>query len=151
MKHDYAKAFVHATTDVFSTMLCTPVRRSGVALTSGMHPAHDVAGVVGLTGKKKSTVALSMPRETAIKAAECLLQESVGEFNQDVIDAVGELANMIAGAAKAQLEGYKLSLGLPKVIVDKSAQLDFPSDSTPYSMAFDSGIGPVAVEIGVPD
>ena len=60
--------------------------------------------MIGLSGKAKGTVVLSLDREVAIQVAAALLQEQPAGLNADVADAMGEMANMIAGQAKAQLE-----------------------------------------------
>lgn len=95
-------------------------------------------------------VVVSIGRSTAICATEIMLGSRPEELNADVVDAVGELTNMIAGAAKSQLEEYRLSIGLPTVICGKSHSIKFPSGSSPLVIPFDSGIGPVCcVEVGL--
>jgi chemotaxis protein CheX len=56
---------------------------------------------------------------------------------------------MIAGAAKAQLEQYQLSVSLPSVICGKNHSINFPSNSTPIVLPFQSKIGPVCIEVGL--
>lgn len=149
MKADFANAFIEATKNVFATMLHCEAHRTGGLSLCGAQSAHEVAGYIGLSGATHAGMAISMPRTTAVKVAESMLQESIAEFNQDVIDAVGEVANMVAGAAKAMLEHHQLSITLPTVVVGQSRRLDFPSSSTPFCISFDTEFGPVAVEIGI--
>ena len=44
---------------------------------------------------------------------------------------VGELTNMVAGAAKAELDEYELKISLPNVITGESYSVRFPSKATP--------------------
>jgi chemotaxis protein CheX len=71
------------------------------------------------------------------------------EINADVADAVGELTNMIAGAAKAQLDHLEMSVSLPTVITGKAHCIDFPKNTKPICIPFDCKWGPVAVEVGI--
>jgi chemotaxis protein CheX len=108
-----------------------------------------VSGLIGLSGKCQGMVVVSLSRQTALKAASILLAHEATEINADVVDAVGEMTNMIAGAAKAQLAQYELSVGLPTVICGRNHSISFPSGSTPIVMPFDSDIGPMSVEVGL--
>ena len=69
-------------------------------------------------------------------------------FDADVCDAVGELANMVAGAAKAQLEQLSLSLSIPNVVSGPQHKVHYPSNVQPVSARFESEIGDFAVEFG---
>ena len=104
MKVEYINPFISATTNVFDTMVGTELHRGVPSLKDGYQPSHEVSAVIGLSGKAKGTVVLSVDREVAIQVAAALLQEQPAGLNADVADAMGEMANMIAGQAKAQLE-----------------------------------------------
>jgi len=112
-------------------------------------PEHGVSGVIGLSGKTRGTVVLGLSREATLNAAEALLEERPPEINGEVTDAVGELANIIAGGAKAQLEHLQLSVSLPTVITGKHHCVEFPSKVTPIRIPFESEWGPITVEIGL--
>jgi chemotaxis protein CheX len=109
---------------------------------------HPVSGIIGLSGAVVGTVVLTMSEALALKCASAMLMEDYKEFTADVFDAVGELTNVIAGNAKAQLEEYKLSLSLPNVIYGKGTELRFPEKCQPISIPFQTDFGPMAVEVG---
>jgi chemotaxis protein CheX len=67
----------------------------------------------------------------------------------EMVDAVGELANMVAGAAKARLEAFELSVSLPSVITGKAHTVRFPSNVTPICVPFETGWGPLTLEVGM--
>ena len=77
-----------------------------------------------------------------------MLQFEATEIDDEVVDAVGELANMVAGAAKAELEEYKLSVSLPNVITGRGHEIRFPSNVTPICVPFETPWGPLALEVG---
>jgi chemotaxis protein CheX len=110
--------------------------------------------VIGLTGNAVGTVVVSLSRTTALESAAALLQEKPGsltEVDSDVVDAIGELTNMIAGGAKAQLEKLSLSVSLPSVICGKNHTVSFPSEATPIEIPFESAWGPISIEVGLVD
>ena len=84
-----------------------------------------------------------------MKAASVMLLTEATELNDDVLDAVGELTNMVAGRAKAELEEYELSVSLPNVITGMGHEVHFPSNVTPLSIAFDTDWGPLTLEVGL--
>ncbi len=69
-------------------------------------------------------------------------------MNEEVLDAVGELVNIIAGGAKAKLEQHKLELSLPNVVTGLSYDIHFPSQVKPLLIGFSCDWGEVVVEIG---
>src|SRR5262245_39122218 len=104
MKAEYINPFMTSLANAFDTMLSCPVQRGKLALKSAATPQFEVSGVIGLSGTAVGTVVLSLSREVAMKATSVMLMTDAAELNSDVVDAVGELTNMVAGAAKAELE-----------------------------------------------
>lgn len=141
--------FISATLEVFRTMVACELSRGQLALKQHSAPLYEVSGLIGLTGRFQGMVVVSLGRNTAIKAAEAMLGESLEVVNSQVIDAVGELANMIAGSAKSKLAEHELSVGLPSVICGKNHSIGFPSNSTPIQLPFASPMGPVCIEVGL--
>src|SRR5215468_5968943 len=116
MQVELLNPFLSATTDVFRSMLGCEPSRGTPSLKRCHSPQYEVSGLIGLSGQRQGMVVISLGRQTAIKATKIMLDECADNINEQVIDAVGELANMIAGAAKAQLSQFQLSVGLPSVI-----------------------------------
>jgi chemotaxis protein CheX len=78
-----------------------------------------------------------------------MLMMEATEINNDVLDAVGELTNMVAGAAKAELEEFQLQVSLPNVVTGDAHEIHFPSNVTPLSISFETDWGPLALEVGL--
>ena len=146
---DCINPFVTSAVNVFRTMANCEIRCGKPFLVSGQQSEHDVSGVIGLSGKARGTVVLSLGGPVALKVTEAMLGESPAEINGDVIDAVGELTNMIAGSAKAQLEHLQMTLSLPNVIVGRDHKIAFPGDVTPIGVPFDCAWGPLCVQFGL--
>jgi chemotaxis protein CheX len=149
MRVEFINPFVAATSDVFKTMLGCGLTRGPLSLQHEHAPRHEVNGLIGLSGSWRGMVVVSVDRSTAISAAEAMLGVRPPDVNGDVLDAVGELTNMIAGAAKTKLEEFKLTIGLPMVVCGKAQAIAFPSQAQPIVIPFDSAIGPICVQVGL--
>jgi len=148
---EYINPFIIAVSKTLETMVGCSVTREPPQVKRGKSALYPVSGIIGLSGAIVGTVVLTMSENLALKSASAMLMEEFTEFDNDVSDAVGELTNVIAGNAKAQLEEYKLSLSLPNVIYGKDVELRFPEKCTPISIPFQTDHGPMAIEIGFTD
>jgi chemotaxis protein CheX len=149
MKAEYINPFLVSTISTFKTMLGCALTRGTPYVKNGSQPENDVSGVIGLSGKAQGTVVVGLGREAALRATEAMLQERPPEINGDVVDAIGELANIIAGGAKSQLEHLDLNVSLPSVITGKGHCIQFPTKITPICIPFDSEWGRITVEVGL--
>lgn len=149
MKVEYINPFLTSTVSVFQTMLGVSLSRGEIYLKDGVQAPHEVSGIIGLSGKAKGTVVLSFCRDAALKAAGLMLGETPEEVDPDVTDAVGELTNMVAGNAKAQLEHLAMSLSLPSVITGQGHSVEFPRGVVPICIPFNWEAGFMAVEVGL--
>jgi chemotaxis protein CheX len=84
------------------------------------HALGDIAAVVGLRSREGFLV-LSFPERTATALSRAILAGVTEEVDESLIrDCVGEIANVIAGQAKALLAGspYPLTFSMPQVVDD---------------------------------
>jgi chemotaxis protein CheX len=149
MRVEYINSFISSLDHTFKTMLDCEVERGQPALKDNTAPKFDISGVIGLSGKAVGTVVLSFSEEVALKAASHMLMCENTEINDEVVDAVGELTNMVAGGAKAQLAEYQLAVSLPNVITGRNHEVRFPSDVKPISVPFSTKWGPLTLEVGL--
>lgn len=145
---EYVNPLISATRDVFEMMLdCTP-NRTGLRLKkSGEHSA-EVSAVIGISGGAVGTVVVGMSGETAIELLKRMIGTECDSVNEAVCDAVGEITNMIAGSAKAQLARHQLSISLPNVVTGHGMQMHFPTNVCPMIVEFQSDIGAISIEVG---
>lgn len=144
---EYINPVVSATRSVFEMMLgCVPTRR-GLTLKDENAVMYEVSAVIGISGRVRGTLVVGLSCHSACEVLHRMVGTVVTEANNEVCDAVGELTNMIAGAAKAQLAKYELSLSLPNVVTGTSHRLHFPSETAPFVLTFDSDIGTFHIEV----
>jgi chemotaxis protein CheX len=149
MRVEFINPFVLSTQNVFKTMLGKSLTRGNLCLNQDMPLTQEVIGMIGLCGQCQGMVAFSIGHATAMKATELMIGAPVAELNSDVMDTVGELTNMIAGAAKTQLAAFNMSISLPTVICGQSNTISFPTGSAPIVIPFESDIGPICIKVGL--
>jgi len=65
----------------------------------------DVTAIVGLAGSLCGLFSIRCSRATAAKLAGKMLGTEVGEEDPEVLDALGEVCNMVAGSFKSKIPG----------------------------------------------
>lgn len=148
MRVEFINPFIASLRHTFRTMLACEVRRESLTLKQDSRAKHYISGVVGLSGRAVGTVVVSFSEKVALAAASTMLMTPVAEIDAETLDAVGELTNMVAGAAKAQLEQYELRVSLPNVVTGRDHEIHFPSNVTPIAIGFETDWGPLSLEVG---
>jgi chemotaxis protein CheX len=77
---------------------------------------HDIAGQIMFYGDVMGTATICLPGETADRLVAAFAGRILPRDSADYCDAVGELSNMIAGAAKRLMPGVS-HITTPNVIV----------------------------------
>ena len=149
MRAEHINPFLSSMVTVFDTMLGCKLTRGTPYVKPAVQPECEISGVIGLSGKAKGVVVLSLCREAALSAAGILLGQRPTEIGDDVVDAVGELTNIVAGNAKAKLEHLDLSVSLPTVVVGKWHTIGFPNSVFPICIPFDCAWGPVVTMVSL--
>ena len=125
----YIQPFVQVTSMVFKSMLQCEIKPDRAYFAEKESFLNwDISGVIALTGEVKGLVAISMKKETASKITTQLMGiDSVS--SSDIIDAVGEMVNIIAGNVKRELEDlFRIIISLPKVISGIAHMVVIPED-----------------------
>jgi chemotaxis protein CheX len=112
----YINPFIYAIQNVFKTMLKTEILISKPRAAGKDEADADVSAIIGFSGGAVGSVALCFPMKTGVAAASRFTNTELHQDDPDFADALGELANMVAGQAKAQLHGKQISISLPSVV-----------------------------------
>lgn len=111
------KQLIDDTRSVFSTMLGLDLMHLPLEVDPMEHFKDSVSAMVGLAGTYNGLISIHQPTSLAIKLTETMLDMEVTEVDQDVFDALGEIANMVAGNIKQHLSkgGLDVRLSTPSV------------------------------------
>ncbi len=115
---DISGKIIDATNEIFSSMVMMELRVKGDIQSTLAPLENSITGVIGLAGTHKGVLAMHFPKPVAMAITGSFLGMDVDEINEDVEDAVGELANMLGGSVKSILsaKGRDIDLSLPSVI-----------------------------------
>lgn len=145
----FINPFIHSITNVFETMVHAKVKVGKPFLKQDETTEADVSGVIGFSGEAAGCVVLSFPSEVACKAASSFAGIEIDQNHPDFADAIGELANMVAGNAKREFHGMSVSISLPSVIIGKQHTVlqsrEFPRIVIPC----ETSLGSVYIEVGM--
>jgi chemotaxis protein CheX len=89
----------------------------------------DISAVIGLTGEARGAVVISMKTKLAVRLTGALTGSVHAGIDEEVVDAIGELVNIIAGNAKRGLEeSFHLIISLPTFVEGKNHSIKWPSE-----------------------
>lgn len=89
--------------------------------------ARELTAMVGLAGQRPGVLAIHCPRTSAGMMVRSMLGELEAELSPtELRDAMGEIANMIAGAVKLWHvgEGRECSLSIPTVVEGQDLEIE---------------------------
>ncbi|MFG0292414.1 MAG: chemotaxis protein CheX [Phycisphaerales bacterium JB065] len=142
--------FIKSTQNIFETMLQMGIEIGEPAVKADKAPSHDISGIIGFSGDVGGSVVLSFPFPTAQRIVSVFTgMEMDAEATEDIADAVGELVNMIAGGAKAQFSGRKVSISCPSVVVGKDHTVQNAKDAVCVLIPCDCDCGNFTVEVAI--
>ena len=131
--------------DVFGTMLS--IETWDVHDTAPQEFAHPVVGAVYFTGSWQGAILLECDREQAYAfTAKLNGMEPPNSVNDDVRDAMGEIANMVAGNLKSVLPP-DTALSVPSVVEGSQYTFRVIGENDSVLNRFDSAAGPFHVTV----
>ncbi len=137
-----------ATAEVFEMMIGCKPTRTGLFLKEPSPLTYEVSAAIGITGRANGLVVLSLSKQAAIGVYMGMLGIAAQRIDAAVLDAVGELTNMVVGMAKARMASLELSISIPNMVHGREHTIHFPSSVQPICITFDAPVGPFAIEAG---
>jgi chemotaxis protein CheX len=113
------KALSEATAEVFSTMLGLEVLcGEPYSETNARGQSDGIIAVIGLAGEWIGTASIGCTAAMGCRMSSHMLGAEFTEIDEEVVDAISEIANMIVGSFKTRAESYlgPLGLSIPTVI-----------------------------------
>ncbi len=148
METGHITPFIQSVQNVFATMLQLDVQVGEPALKRD-GGGSDVSAIIGMSGDVVGSVVLSFPTETAERVASLFTGEQMTCEDADFADAVGELCNMVCGGAKAELDGKRISISCPSVVVGSNHQVARQKDIPCVTIPCETDCGVFMIEVGI--
>jgi chemotaxis protein CheX len=146
---DISEKIIASTVEIFTTMVMMDVTVGGPPLETSGTLTDTITGMIGLAGTHKGVLAIHIPNAVAIAITSSFLGMDVDDINDDVRDAVGELANMLGGNVKTILSqnGRDIDLSLPSTIAGHEYGFKATTDVDLVILPFKTEQGSFLVEL----
>ncbi|MBW2037537.1 MAG: chemotaxis protein CheX [Deltaproteobacteria bacterium] len=141
--------FIDATFNVLETMASTKATAGKPYLKRDKTAQGDVTGIIGLTGETRGTISISFTKNSILPIVSKMFGEEMKELNDEIKDAVGEIANMISGQARQGLEemGRSLKAAIPTVIMGPNHTITHVTNYPIIAIPFTTGNGAFTIEV----
>ena len=141
--------FINATINVLETMAFIEVTAGKPYLKTDLVAIGDITGLMGLTGVANGTVAVTFQSECILAVVSNMFGEKRDEINSEIIDAVGELTNMISGQARRELEeiGRSFKAAIPSVVSGPKHSITHYTDGPRIAIPFYTSSGDFTIEV----
>lgn len=136
-----------AVKEIFSSMVMMEVTQTDEHLQ--VEKLKDtISSIVGLAGVEKGLLAIHLPVPVALAITSSFLMMEVTSIDEDVEDAVGELANMVGGEFKAFLSdnGGDIELSIPTTVSGESYDFRSIAETERHLISFSVEAGTFTVD-----
>jgi chemotaxis protein CheX len=141
IRAEHVNPFILSNLETFAKMVGVEAKPGKPVLKQDARLDYDISGIIGLSGKVIGSVALSFPQSTALAVCNKFMSADLKEMNAEILDAVGELVNIVAGNAKKGLAEFAIEISLPSVIVGPNHRIVEPKGCLGFVIPFASALG----------
>ncbi|NOX59792.1 MAG: chemotaxis protein CheX [Planctomycetes bacterium] len=141
--------FVMSVKRVFETMVHVKMTVGKPYIKPENGNSADVSGIIGFSGDLAGCVVISFSHDVACKAASQFAGIEIDEKHPDFADAIGELANMVAGNAKKEFTDVNIRISLPSVIIGNSFTVSGSKSAPRIVIPCQCELGELFVEVAM--
>jgi len=140
--------FLLSANHVFETVFQMRVDAGSPTQQRSPAPAVAVSGVIGVCGDIVGNISVSFPVNTARRVTALFTgQEPATVTEAEMADAIGELADMIVGRARAQLHRTRLDMSCPSIVMGKSHLVTTPASPRAVAIPCMCDAGEFSIEL----
>jgi chemotaxis protein CheX len=146
----YLNPFITSARNVFETMIKVPFRLGRPCLKQGderLYKLFRLSTVIEMRGTINGIVVLHLTEGAALGFVTVLTGTPTIRLDPDVLDAVGEIGNMIIGTARRDLPPGEHKISTPKVM--RPSEVVYPAGVPIIMIPADTGAGRFMLEIGL--
>ena len=148
-----ANPFISATINVIDIMANIQCEPGKIFIKENKTTTGDITGIIGLSGVAKGSIAISFDESTILKIVANMFGENVQRIDDEISDAVGEIANMISGQARKELSGRGkyFKAAIPTIVVGKNHVIQHITGDPIIAIPFSTPEGKFLIEICMED
>ena len=145
----YINPFLNGTLEVLKKMAFIDAAPGKPHVKTDELAMGDVSGIIGITGDAIGSLALSFSEKCICRVASNMLGEEIHEVTRDIIDATGEITNMISGASRTQMEkmGMNVYAAIPTVVHGQNHTISHILKSPSIVIPFSTPVGNFVVDV----
>ena len=149
MKAEYINSFIKATIRVLHTMAEVRTRAKKPYLKKDDLATGDVSTIVGLTCQSTGTFSISFAEACILRIASNIFGEELKELDRESIEVAGEIANMISGQARQEIErlGLLLDGAIPSIFFGKGHTIYHMTEGPKIAIPFIMEEGVFTMEV----
>ena len=144
----YINPFLSSVKNVFETMIDVPYTLGKPSIKKDQTSSFEISGIIGISGEITGCIVMSFPETIALELASALLGETMDKVNSDCTDAIGEIANMVAGDAKRDFPERNTTISVPSVVLGMH-RIAFPKGVPIISIPCKTGKGSFAIDVAI--
>jgi chemotaxis protein CheX len=143
------KYLIDATQEVFASMIFIDITPEWPPAEVMPEIEPNLCSLIGFCGDLKGFLAIHCPSAVARGVTAGMLAMEVTELNEDVKDAIGEVANIVAGGLKAALasDNKKIELAIPTTAIGTAIRTSGLSRAHRVMVPFSCPLGRFGVEL----
>jgi chemotaxis protein CheX len=145
----FAQKLSAATEEIFATMIFLDVTAGEPIIDGQEDLGCYVSSMIGLSGDLNAMLSIHCPAEVGMAIGGAMLGMELEKVDEDTKDALGEIANMLAGGLKEAFAAEKIDLllAIPTTISGSSYKVTAPTGSNRILVPFDIEAGRFYVDL----
>lgn len=149
METKYIQPFVNAAVQTFKSMLNMDITEGRPLQMKSAFSTHDISGMMGLTGRGQGVLVMSYPFAVADEIIRIFMGVEGEVSEPELVDGIGELANIVTGSAKHHFSMFNLSLSLPGVVIGEDHRIQAPSGTPVIAVPMHTPVGDFVIEVAL--
>jgi len=143
------KFLVEATQEVFASMIFIEIEPQPASDEAVADLHANISSLIGLAGDLKGILAIHCPENVALEITSAMLGMEVDELGEDAKDAIGEIANMVAGGLKVFLSesDKNIEIAIPTTVIGQSIRTAGLSGASRIMVPFTTPTGRFGIEL----
>jgi chemotaxis protein CheX len=135
---ELAKHIIDATQEIFSSMIMLEIQPGEPFQREDSMLTNSISGLVGMAGSSRGLLAIHLSNSAALAITGAFLGMEPESIDGDVCDAVGELANMLAGNIKTVIDpsGSDIKLSIPSAVYGEEYTVDCLTNAQSITVPF---------------
>lgn len=135
--------------EIFSSMIMMDIKEITMEKYQLEKAESNISSMLGMGGEIKGSLDLHFPEKVAVTITSQFLGMDILELDEDVRDAIGELANMVGGDLKTYFasKDIKTEIAIPNTVVGKSYRTHGLAGAEKVNVAFSCGAGNFLAEL----